>query len=105
VKGHSTWPTAPTSKSNIGFEYIDKIITDWNDKNLRTQSEIEEYSKQVKEKYSFIKQNKDNTIENYNYITKIRNIVQKFKEYLCCNRKKQPSMDKTLLEKDNKKQK
>lgn len=52
-----------------------------------------------------IKQNKDNTIENYNYITKIKNIVQKFKEYLCCNRKKQPSMDKTLLEKDNKKQK
>lgn len=50
-----------TSKSNIGFEYIDKIITDWNDKNLRTQDEIEEYSKQVKEKYSFIKQNKDTT--------------------------------------------
>ena len=54
-----------TSKSNIGFEYIDKIITDWNEKNLRTQNEIEEYSKQVKEKYNFIKQNKDNTTNAY----------------------------------------
>lgn len=50
-----------TSKANIGFEYIDKIISDWNEKNLRTQDEIEEYSKQVKEKYNFIKQNKDTT--------------------------------------------
>jgi len=50
-----------TSKANIGFEYIDKIITDWHDKNLRSQAEIEEYSKQVKEKTAFIKQNKDTT--------------------------------------------
>ena len=50
-----------TSKSNIGFEYIDKIISDWNDKNLRSKEEIEEYSKQVKEKTAFIKQNKDLT--------------------------------------------
>ena len=54
-----------TSKSNIGFEYIDKIISDWNDKNLRSKEEIEEYSKQIKEKYNFIKQNKDNTTNAY----------------------------------------
>lgn len=50
-----------TSKANIGFEYIDKIITDWHDKNLRSPEAIEEYSKQVKEKTAFIKQNKDTT--------------------------------------------
>ncbi|MBQ7668459.1 MAG: DnaD domain protein [Clostridia bacterium] len=48
-----------TSKSNPNFEYINKIITDWNEKGLKTKEAIEEYSKQVVEKNKFIKQNKD----------------------------------------------
>ena len=48
-----------TSKTNPNFEYLNKIISDWNEKGLRTKDDIENYSKQVVEKNKFIKQNKD----------------------------------------------
>ena len=48
-----------TSKTNPNFEYLNKIISDWNEKGLRTKDDIENYSKQVAEKNKFIKQNKD----------------------------------------------
>lgn len=48
-----------TSKTNPNFEYLHKIISDWNDKNLRSKEEIEEYTEQLKEKNKFIKQSKD----------------------------------------------
>jgi len=48
-----------TSKTNPNFEYLNKIISDWNEKGLRTKDDIENYSKQVIEKNKFIKQNKD----------------------------------------------
>ena len=40
-----------TSKSNFNFDYLDKIITDWHDKNLISSEEINEYLKQQKAKY------------------------------------------------------
>jgi len=48
-----------TSKTNPNFEYLNKIISDWNEKGLKTKDDIENYSKQVIEKNKFIKQNKD----------------------------------------------
>ena len=48
-----------TSKSNVSFDYINRIITDWHEKNLRTKEEIEDYGNQVREKNNFIRQNRD----------------------------------------------
>ena len=53
-----------TSKSNISFEYIDKIISDWHDRNLKTVAEIQEYIKNSKIKQENIKDLKKQT--NYN---------------------------------------
>ena len=39
-----------TSKSNINFEYLNKMITDWHDRNLKTATEIQEYIKENKHK-------------------------------------------------------
>ena len=53
-----------TSKSNINFEYLNKIITDWHDRNLKTTTEIQEYIKANKHKQEQIKDLKKQT--NYN---------------------------------------
>ena len=53
-----------TSKSNINFEYLNKIITDWHDRNLKTPAEIQEYLKQTKDKKELIDNMKKKT--NYN---------------------------------------
>lgn len=53
-----------TSKSNINFEYLNKIITDWHDRNLKTTTEIQEYIKSNKHKQEQIKDLKKQT--NYN---------------------------------------
>ena len=42
-----------TFKQNPTFEYINNIITDWNERNLKTPNEIEAFLEQRK------KQNKD----------------------------------------------
>lgn len=42
-----------TSRSNPSFEYINNIIKDWNDRNLRTPNQVNEFLEQRK------KQNKD----------------------------------------------
>jgi len=34
-----------TSKSNINFEYLDKIFTDWHDRKLKTATDVENYAK------------------------------------------------------------
>lgn len=44
-----------TSKSNISFDYLDKILTDWHDRNLKTTSEINSYLIQNKSKNQNIK--------------------------------------------------
>ena len=43
---------------------INKIISDWNEKGLRTKEAIESYGAQVKEKNKFIKQNSTNAYIN-----------------------------------------
>lgn len=53
-----------TSKTNINFEYLNKIISDWHDRNLKTVAEIQEYIKNSKEKQESIKDLKKQT--NYN---------------------------------------
>ncbi len=53
-----------TSKTNINFEYLNKIISDWHDRNFKTAAEIQEYIKNSKEKQENIKDLKKQT--NYN---------------------------------------
>ena len=59
------------TKSNINFEYLDKMITDWHDRNLKTCSEIQEYLKVSKQKQANItnlkKQTNYNNSEQRNY--------------------------------------
>jgi DnaD/phage-associated family protein len=44
-----------TSKSNISFDYLDKILTDWHDRNLKTPAEINSYILETKNKNQNIK--------------------------------------------------
>ena len=44
-----------TSKSNISFEYLDKIITDWHERKLKTPAEINSYILDTKNKNQNIK--------------------------------------------------
>lgn len=53
-----------TSKSNISFDYLDKIITDWHDRNLKTPAEIEKFLSSMKQKNKDIKELEKKT--NYN---------------------------------------
>lgn len=53
-----------TSRANINFEYLNKIISDWHDRNLKTATEIQEYLKESKQKQENIKDLKKQT--NYN---------------------------------------
>ena len=57
-----------TSKTNPNFEYLDKIISDWHDRNLKTVEDIEkfmaEYKTQTKNEKALKKQT------NYNNYTK-----------------------------------
>ena len=53
-----------TSKTTINFEYLNKIISDWHDRNFKTAAEIQEYIKNSKEKQENIKDLKKQT--NYN---------------------------------------
>lgn len=54
-----------TSKSNISFEYLNKIISDWHDRNLKTATEIQEYIQISKQKQENIKDMKKQ-VSNYN---------------------------------------
>ena len=53
-----------TSKTNINFEYLNKIITDWHDRSLKTPADVQSYLKQSKEKNELITDMKKKT--NYN---------------------------------------
>ncbi len=44
-----------TSKTNFSFDYLDRIITDWHDKNLTTADDINTYLKEQKQKAKEIK--------------------------------------------------
>ena len=60
-----------TSKSNFNFNYLDKIISDWNERNLKTCSDIEKYlseSTQKKKNISTLKKKTSyQTYEHRNY--------------------------------------
>ena len=50
-----------TSKSNPNFEYLDKLLTDWHDRSLKTSNEIQSFLIQMKEKNKNIKTLEKNT--------------------------------------------
>ena len=57
-----------TSKSNPNFDYLDKIISDWHDRNLKTAEEIEQFMAEFKQKNKNINNLKKQT--NYNNYNK-----------------------------------
>ena len=44
-----------TSKANPNFEYLDKLLTDWHDRSLKTSNEVQSFLTQMKEKNKNIK--------------------------------------------------
>lgn len=60
-----------TSKVNISFEYLDKTITDWHDKELKTTDDVQNYQiafkEQMKNKKEIDKKVKYNNFEQRTY--------------------------------------
>ena len=56
-----------TSKTNISFDYLDRLISDWHDRNLKTPAEIQECLSSQEKKDKDIKKLEKTT--NYNNIT------------------------------------
>ena len=57
-----------TSKLNISFDYIDKIISNWHDHNLKTKDDINKYITEFKQKQKNIKElEKKSKASNTNY--------------------------------------
>lgn len=54
-----------TSKSNPSFDYIDKILCDWNDRNLKTVNDIQKFLEQMKTKKAEIKNLEKKSYNNY----------------------------------------
>ena len=44
-----------TSKANPNFDYLDKLLTDWHDRNFKTTNDIQSFLLQMKEKNKNIK--------------------------------------------------
>lgn len=53
-----------TSKANPSFDYLDKLISDWHDRNLKTADQVNEFLAQMKQKQKNIKELEKKT--NYN---------------------------------------
>lgn len=45
-----------TSKANPNFDYLDKLLTDWHDRNLKTVDEIQKYLADLKQKNKNLKE-------------------------------------------------
>lgn len=54
-----------TSKSNFSFDYIDRIISDWNEHNLKTSNEVQSFLAERKQKVKDVKELKKNSYHNY----------------------------------------
>ena len=54
-----------TSKSNPSFDYIDKIMCDWNDRNLKTVSDVEKFLTDMKNKKKEINNLQKKSYQNY----------------------------------------
>jgi len=39
-----------TSKANFSFDYLDKLLTDWSERKLKTTDEIDKYLNDTKQK-------------------------------------------------------
>lgn len=50
-----------TSKANPNFDYLDKLLTDWHDRNFKTTNDIQSFLLQMKEKNKNIKTLEKNT--------------------------------------------
>lgn len=50
-----------TSKSNPNFDYLDKLLTDWHDRNFKTTNDVQNFLAQMKEKNKNIKTLEKNT--------------------------------------------
>ena len=53
-----------TSKANPSFDYLDKLISDWHDRNLKTEEEVNNFLSEMKQKKKNVKQLEKQT--NYN---------------------------------------
>ncbi len=53
-----------TSKANPSFDYLDKLISDWHDRNLKTEVDVNNFLSEMKQKNKNVKQLKKQT--NYN---------------------------------------
>ena len=53
-----------TSKANPSFDYLDKLISDWHDRNLKTEENINNFLNEMKQKKKNVKQLEKQT--NYN---------------------------------------
>lgn len=53
-----------TSKANPSFDYLDKLISDWHDRKLKTADQVNEFLAQMKQKQKNIKELEKKT--NYN---------------------------------------
>ena len=54
-----------TSKSNPSFDYINKILTDWNDRNLKTTTDVQSFLVQMKDKEKNVKALEKKSFNNY----------------------------------------
>lgn len=54
-----------TSKTNPSFDYIDKILSDWHDRNLKTITDIQKFLDDMKKKKSDIKNLEKKSYNNY----------------------------------------
>ena len=50
-----------TSKANPNFDYLDKLLTDWHDRNFKTTNDVQKFLLQMKEKNKNIKTLEKNT--------------------------------------------
>ena len=53
-----------TSKANPSFDYLDKLISDWHDRNLKTEEDVNNFLNEMKQKKKNVKQLEKQT--NYN---------------------------------------
>ena len=60
-----------TSKANPSFDYLDKLISDWHDRNLKTETDVNKFLVEMKQKNKNIKalerQTNYNNYEQRNY--------------------------------------
>lgn len=54
-----------TSKANPSFDYLDKIISDWNDRNLKTVNNVQTFLLELKNKNKNIKALEKKSYNNY----------------------------------------